>query len=216
MDFDKLNNSFEEERTNNKNEIKERIKIIEELVYYSVEHENPISFKSFGLDSESELIKNTKIKKEVLEGLNEDKKNKVKYSLEIFQSFLMDPIFTDSFGLDHPSRRIWETTYIEKGKLSPAAKKCYYSNCLNSVTGWNKVISEIQELEEIILNQSIKDNLENLKSKIPCEFFDKYEVEDKVNVETYHRLYDDEKVEVIKELKKIAKEVILLLTEKQI
>jgi len=214
MIFDQLNRSFEEKT--NKNEIKEKIKIIEELIHYSIEYDNPISFKSFGLNSESKLIKNTKIKEEVLEGLDEDKKNKVKYSLEIFQSFLKDPIFTDSFGLDHPSRRIWETTYIEKGKLSPEVKKCYYSNCLNAVTGWNKVISEIQELEETILNQGIKDNLENLKNKIPCEFFDKYKVEDKVKVEIYYRLSDDEKVRVVKELKEIVKEIILLLTEKQI
>jgi len=102
---------------------------------------------------------------------------------------------------------------VENGKLSPEAKRWYKSNRLNTNEGWNAVLSEITELEETIFNQDIKKELENLKNKIPRDFFDKYEVQNKVKVETYHRLLKDKKVKVVEELSKIVKGMILLLEE---
>ena len=154
----------------------EKYKAIAELSRFASENGNPIVIKDFGMGEELELLKNNKIKSGVLEGLNEEKIEKVKYSLKIFKSFLKAIVFTDIFDLDHPSRTSWEESYVENGKLSPEAKRWYKSNRLNTNEGWNAVLSEITELEETIFNQDIKKELENLKNKIPRDFFDKYEV----------------------------------------
>lgn len=207
MVSDKLNSSSVEEKLG-------KYEIIAQLSRFAKEHGNPIVVKDFGVDSESELIKDNKIKEKVLEGLDEEKIDKIKYSLEIFKFFLKRITFTDGFDLDHESRRNWETAYIEKGKLSLEAKERYYSNRLNSVTGWNTVISEITELEETILNEDIIKELENLKNEIPREFYEKYELPNGVKVEMYHRLLKDEKVKVVNELSKIVEKIILLLEEK--
>ena len=215
MTFDKLNNSFPESRENKIKVIKERTEIIGELISLGEQNNNSLTFKDSGLNDKLEQTKNIKIKEEVLKGLNEESIDLIKYSLEIFKSFLRGPIFTDNFGFDHPSRRKWETTHVEKGKLSPEAKEYYYSNRLNTNRGWSGVITELKELEGIIINSNIKNKLDNLKSKISREFFDKYyEVQDRVNVEIYNKLSKDAKVKIVEELTEIVREIIVLLEEK--
>ena len=206
MSFDKLNNTSQERGTNKK-EISGKTKIIKELTSFSARHDNPIFFKDFGLDNESELTKNVKIKKEVLENLNKDNKEFIKEGLKVFQSFVTGPIFTDSFHQEHYSRFIWINVYHKK--LSKNALQYYDSNRLR-VNKCSDIIGFLQIFEDLVVNSDIKNKLLDLEKSVPFEFISK----GKNGKLEYNSLSDDKKIVVVKKLTEIAQKVILMLEEK--
>lgn len=200
-----------------KEKINEKAKTIEELASFSVKYNNPFYFEDFGLDNESELIKNTKVKKEVLENLNEEDKEWVEFILESFKSFLKGPIFTDSFHKNHRdlfnednfTRYKWQIAHREE--LSEKALQYYNANRLR-INKCSNIVGFLPTLKDLVVNPDIKNKLLDFEKSIPSELLDKDEEE----VLQYSTLEDDEKIRVVKELTKIVEKTILLLTEKQI
>ncbi|MCX6751462.1 MAG: hypothetical protein NT161_01700 [Candidatus Nomurabacteria bacterium] len=201
MDFDQLNKSSLEE--------KEKIK--KELTSFAEEYKNPLDFKNFGLDENSEFIGSTKIKGEILKDLSGDDREYIRHALEAFQSFVSGPIFTDSFHEDASSREKWKGDHLSK--LNEKVLKYYNSNRLRVNINSN-VVYFLNEIEEIINDSKAKEELNNLKNKIPPEFLDKYENEDGQTILVYYKLPDNEKIRVVEKLTEITEDVISLLTEK--
>lgn len=202
MVSDKLNSSPKEKIG--------KYEIIAQLSGFTRENGNPIVFKDFGVPDESELIKDHKIREEVLEGLNEEKIDEVKFSLEVCKSFITKPIFTDSFHENLDARNDWEEKYFFKLKeLNKEAFEYGQSNRLRVNVCYSVLIS-LEIFSDDIKNTNLKKEFLTLKEKIPKEFKEK----DENGYQKYHSLPDDEKIRVVKELTEIAKKAISLLEEK--
>jgi hypothetical protein len=210
----KGNSTTEDGSPRSENKISpEKVAIIGELVSIGINTGNQLSFLPDSvLSSKPVLIENIKVKKEALEDLKEDEILNVKENIEFFKKFIANPIFTDDFDLRHDLRRAWETSYIDKGEINPKAKVYYNSNRLNT-TQWGSVVGDIEDLCKVIHDKNIKSKLEILKDKIPNEFIDTYDSEDG-KIRIYYSLHENDKVKVIKELSKIAEDVVILLEEK--
>lgn len=204
MNFDELGNSHREIEIS-ENRVDEKGKIIEDLTSFSVQNDNPLYFEDFGLDDDSVLIKNTKIKKEVLEGLEKKVCLDVENAFLHFKSFLRGPIFTDSFHQNHVLRREWEKKIHE---IDPKVYEYYQSNRLNT-NRYCVVESWLSILEKDIINPDIKNKLSELKRNIPIEL----KGGNKNGGPKYSELKDSKKVKAIKEISEIVKQAILLLED---
>lgn len=182
-----------------------------ELIFLGGKTGNNLKFREAGLNGDlSELIKTTKIKTDIAKGLSEKDVGLMKSTIGILTSFIMAPIFTDDFGLDHESRVKWEKEVGlrengVKGRVSDSAKKYYHSNSL----GFNRCSSVAKLISDLVKNAAdpeLKIDLQELV-KIPSEFLEK----DENNNIQYHGLNDEEKIRVVRELKSVARDVALFL-----
>lgn len=191
---------------NNKKKMEEKAKIIKELETFSIKYDNKFDFKDYGLDPDSEFLKNKKIKKEILEGLNKKDIDSVEFGLKIFKSFLEAPIFTDKFHKDHNSRREWEAKYINSSEL----RDYYDSNRLGLHMAFH-VIGFLSVLkDQIIINPDVKSKLINFLERIPPEIWSK----EKKEVVMYADLDDEKKIKIIKIFTQMVEELVSYLEEK--
>ncbi|MFA6995286.1 MAG: hypothetical protein WC249_02640 [Patescibacteria group bacterium] len=182
-----------------------------ELIFLGQKTGNNLKFREAGLNADlSELIKTTKIKTGIAKDLSEKDLELMKSTVGILISFIMAPIFTDDFGLDHESRIEWEKkaglrNNGANGQISDSAKKYYHADSL----GFNRCSSAtklISDLAKDISDPELKIDFQKLV-KIPPEFVEK----DENNNIQYHGLDDEEKIRVVNELKSVARNVVFFL-----
>ena len=210
---------------------KKKAEIIGKLVFftdYNKNYNNHLDFhgkegEGYGLDDESELIKNTNINKKVFEGLENDerKKKDILYAVNVFKSFLKGPIFTDTFHKkhrdifkvdeEHAYRYDWELENINLEKIDKDTIDYYKSNRLNA----NKCFQAagfLAILADLVVDVETKKELLNYKEEVPQEL---YKVEEDGTL-AYNFFNDEKKVKIVQELSEIIKKALNLLTEKQV
>lgn len=129
----KENQNFNKEITKNKEE--RSIEDMEgRLMDICARHGNPIKFRRHGNETPSEI---PPLRDFEGDGHNGKYKNTLKFIQEGMMKFLCSPIFTDSFGKDHSSRRIWEgieADYkeVENALFAEGLYNYYNCNALNT------------------------------------------------------------------------------------
>lgn len=202
-----LSFAFSKERVND-----ETAAVMGELLFLGKKTDNNLKFQEAGVNGDiSKLIATTKIKEGIAKNLSENDLELMRGTVGILTSFVMAPIFTDDFGLDHEARQQWEKRAgLRKnnghGQVSDSAKTYYHANRL----GFNRcsaVIGLISHLAENIVDQDLKVSFQELVATIPPEFLEK----DENNNYQYHGLEDAEKVKVVERLSDVVREVIFFL-----
>ncbi len=226
MDFNPDGNFVVSQKENILNKISEKkAEIVKELSTFCEESDNSLDFVDYGLEKDSELIKNTKIKEgEVFEDLSDLEKEEVIEGVESFKSFLKGPIFTDSFHENQKERNNWEDENEIKIIESMGGDVFnYFKTNRLRVNSCQSVLNFLDILSEDIKNSEIKDKLVLLRKEIPLEFTSKeladneyiiHSIEKDKDAVIYHVLNDKGKIEVVKKLTKIVKKALSLLTEK--
>ncbi len=207
MNFNGLNQSVSEE-TSKKEEIRKTAELVGELLFWSEKNHNPIIFSKKYLsemtDSKFDLYQNSKIKDKVLEELDDYDRKIVEKEFMAFKSFVTCPIFTDSYGKDHYSRREWELNHLNE--LSKEALDYYKSNRL----GINKcsfVISYLHIITSEITDSNLKKSLGDLEQEMAALFMN-----EDGNIK-YNSLSDENKIEIVEKFTVITKEVVAILEE---
>lgn len=183
-----------------------------ELLFLGDKTANKLKFKEAGLNADlSTLLGTTKIREEVAKDLSENDLELIRGTVGILTSFVLAPIFTDDYGLDHESRQEWEKRAGlrqngSNARVSDSAKAYYHSNRLGS-NRCSSVASLIMGVSDHISNPDLKINLQELIKDIPREFLEK----DENNNFAYHGLEDKDKIRVVEKLTAIAREVIFFL-----
>lgn len=191
----------------------ENSEAVNELIKFCINTHHPLTFADFGnkFDSNEEI----KLNEKTLEGLDELTIQDVKNFIKVFKLFISKPVFTDSFGKNDrnkkdptaPTRNKWEEDNLDK--MSKEARDFYYSNSL-SVGYINPLIGLLDILEQEIKNPEIKKEITRLIKEFPLEL----EKRNENKIVIYNVSSNDKKVEVIKKVKEIAKQVVSLLEEK--
>jgi len=194
---------------NKKENIRKKDEIIKELISFSAKYNNPISFVSFGLDEDSELIKNTKINSEVLKGLSKESIKVIESILESLKSFLKRPLFTTDIPEKAENRENEKWWKEHKKEVSKEAQD-YYENNRIRLGKYLGIYGSLSYLSHLIVNPKVKIKLLDLNFGIPTELFNDNEKGDKV----YPTLDDKEKIKVAEKFAEIVEEAISILEGK--
>lgn len=198
---------FSKERVND-----ETAALMGELLFLGKTTDNNLKFQEAGVNGDlSKLIATTKIKEGIAKDLSENDLELMRGTVGILTSFIMAPIFTDDFGLDHEARQQWEKRVgLRKnnghGEVSDSAKTYYHANRL----GFNRcsaVVGFLLGLEKNISDPELKASCQKLVRAIPPEFLE----EDENKNCQYHGLEDAEKVKVVEQLSDVVREAIFFL-----
>ena len=195
--FKEPSNSFEA-----RDGLKSKATIIGELSFVGDHSGNQLKFKDIGkiINGQDQKIVNSKI----IEGLDNEHLEIFSEALQGLRNFLEFPIFTDDFHADNESRRGWEKNNLTN--ISPEAREYYSSNRL-STNVYSSAIAYLNSLEELPFNSDVKEELRGLSLEVPPILLEL----DREGILVYHRLSDDEKISVIKELTRVIEKAINLL-----
>lgn len=123
-------------------------------------------------------------------------------------SFLHNPIFTDSFHKDHDSRREWESS--DKFKQMPTQLQEYYESNrlnLNLLSLPFTFILYMDHLDEGgLLNENLSQEIKSFDSKLK-ELCPK-------RLNDYSQLNDQDKLAVVNQFKEVFENMVELLTKK--
>jgi hypothetical protein len=195
-----------------KKEIDETAVLINELVSLGGKTGNHLEFKEVGLSGDlSKLLETTIIKAGIAKDLSPDDLEELRNVVGVLTHFITSPIFTDSFGLNHKARGVWEKQSglrenADNGKISDSAKAYYHANRLG-FGRCSAAIGLISHLTDNIVSLDLKSHFQELIKNIPREFLEKDENDNSL----YNSLEDAEKIRVVAELSGVVSEVIFFL-----
>jgi len=181
--------------------------------YLAYKTGNELKFSNFGDEELEKNISNTKPKKEVIEGLDEEDMKFVEAALKLFKGYVAGAIFTDKFlkhrnfgDLEDLNTRLgWEKANIYGDGLKKEDLDYYKSNRVNMGSRINPTVGHFSHISEMILNEDIKTKLQELGKQIPEEI---------KNAELYENLAHNERVDRVNKFSEILKKAIDILEEK--
>lgn len=203
MNFEKQNVDNSEAK-NIKEEVNKKEQIVKDLVDFSVRHDNPITFLDYGLDENSELIKNNEINGKVLEGSSEENTETLRSILGSLKAFLKRPLFTDSMPDDLLKREKWWKN--NKEKLNKESQEYYENNRMRLGKNY-AIFGYLSYLPDLVIDSKIKNKLLDLNKDIPPELLN----DDDNGNRIYVTLSNEKKIEVVEKFTGIIKEVVSVL-----
>ena len=157
-----------------------------EIITLGMKTGNPFLFWDLGSSVEKELPK----QRDRLQQMDTEEKEIFIQAFKILRIYISSPIFSDSFGVDHGSRREWEKNNL--GNLSPGTLAYYESNRLG-INNINSVLNGIFLLEQFS-DSKRKKALQEIYRNLPAVFREK----NREGSSKYSYLPDIEKVEAVK------------------
>lgn len=190
----------------------ENSEAVNELIKFCINTHHPLTFADFGKKFDSSI--EIKLNEETSEGLDELTIQDIKKCVKVFKDYIAKPVFTNEFGKhksddpeDSTTRHKWKDN--ELTKLSESAQKYYNSNAIE-LNNIHYLYMGLETVEMNIHNLEIKGGILILVETFPKEIHEKNEN----NITIYNISSNEEKIEIVKKTKEIAKQVVSLLEEK--
>lgn len=191
--------------------VEEKRKIIEELIFQSEKIRNKLNFLEEGDDWEP-TVKDVKIDQNLLEKFKLEDSDMVELSLKVFKYYLACPLFTDEFKENNTERRKWEDKF--KKNVSEKAFQFYLKNRL-SINSANGAEGFLRLLKNQISDIDCKKELSEIEDKIPKEFLE-IDNKDYEKKTIYNTLKNEtEKIKIMKDFESLIRQAVLVLENKK-